>query len=151
MLVSAVVAQTLLEPVAAGQTRFRMQGLTPDARGIAVGRELLMAFPSIDWLVSFLGAYSDEASLDVAVHNVEGPAAPYTLAVTNGSEQVETKLIDLRSGERRSEHVAIKPSVVGQTVYDVHVTGPDGIDVKRQLTFDVKPGDNEQNFSLKTK
>jgi hypothetical protein len=58
------VAQTLLEPVAAGQTRFRMQGLTPDARGIAVGRELLMSFPSIDWLVSFLGAYSDEASLD---------------------------------------------------------------------------------------
>ena len=60
----ASVAQTLLEPVAAGQTRFRMQGLQPDARGIAVGRELLVVFPSIDWLVSFWGAYSDEASLD---------------------------------------------------------------------------------------
>ena len=58
------MAAVLLEPVAAGQTRFRMQGLSPDARGIAVGRELLMSFPSIDWLVSFLGAYSDEASLD---------------------------------------------------------------------------------------
>lgn len=56
--------QALLEPVAAGQTRFRMQGLQPDARGIAIGRELLVTFPSIDWLVSFLGAYSDEASLD---------------------------------------------------------------------------------------
>ena len=41
-----------------------MQGLAPDARGIAVGRELLLVFSSIDWLVSFLGAYSDEASLD---------------------------------------------------------------------------------------
>lgn len=41
-----------------------MQGLAPDARGIAVGRELLLTFPSIDWLVSFLGGYSDEASLD---------------------------------------------------------------------------------------
>lgn len=41
-----------------------MQGLQPDARGIAIGRELLVAFPSLDWLVSFLGAYSDEASLD---------------------------------------------------------------------------------------
>lgn len=41
-----------------------MQGLQPDARGIAIGRELLVTFPSIDWLVSFLGAYSDEASLD---------------------------------------------------------------------------------------
>ena len=58
------MAQSLLEPVAAGQTRFRMQGLQPDARGIAIGRELLVTFPSIDWLVSFLGAYSDEASLD---------------------------------------------------------------------------------------
>ena len=58
------MAQPLLEPVAAGQTRFRMQGLAPDARGIAIGRELLVTFASIDWLVSFLGAYSDEASLD---------------------------------------------------------------------------------------
>ncbi len=58
------VPQALLEPVAAGQTRFRMQGLQPDARGIAIGREVLVVFPSIDWLVSFLGAFSDEASLD---------------------------------------------------------------------------------------
>lgn len=58
------MAQPLLEPVAAGQTRFRMQGLSPDARGIAVGREVLVTFPTLDWLVSFLGAYSDEASLD---------------------------------------------------------------------------------------
>lgn len=58
------MAQPLLEPVAAGQTRFRMQGLSPDARGIAVGREVLVTFPSLDWLVAFLGAYSDEASLD---------------------------------------------------------------------------------------
>jgi len=41
-----------------------MQGLQPDGRGIAVGRELLLVFPTIDWLVAFLGAYSDEASLD---------------------------------------------------------------------------------------
>lgn len=58
------MAHPLLEPVAAGQTRFRMQGLTPDARGIAVGREVLVTFPTIDWLVAFLGAYSDEANLD---------------------------------------------------------------------------------------
>ncbi len=41
-----------------------MQGLTPDARGIAVGREALVAFESLDRLVAFLGAYSAEASLD---------------------------------------------------------------------------------------
>ncbi len=58
------MAGPLLEPVAAGQTRFRMQGLSPDARGIAVGRELLIVFPTLERLVAFLGAYSDEASLD---------------------------------------------------------------------------------------
>lgn len=58
------MVEPLLEPVAAGQTRFRLQGLSPDARGIAVGREVLVTFPSIDWLVAFIGAYSDEASLD---------------------------------------------------------------------------------------
>jgi hypothetical protein len=58
------VAQSTLEPVAAGQTRFRMQGLVPDARGIAVGREALIVFESLDRCVAFLGAYSVEASLD---------------------------------------------------------------------------------------
>ncbi len=58
------MAQPLLEPVAAGQTRFRMQGLAPDARGIAVGRELLVVVSTLDRLVAFLGAYSEEASLD---------------------------------------------------------------------------------------
>ncbi|MEZ4383209.1 MAG: hypothetical protein R3A79_17915 [Nannocystaceae bacterium] len=58
------MAQTLLEPIAAGQTRFRMQGLAPDARGVAVGRETLLVFPALDRLVAFLGAYSEESSLD---------------------------------------------------------------------------------------
>ncbi|MEZ4453956.1 MAG: hypothetical protein R3B09_31150 [Nannocystaceae bacterium] len=58
------MAQMLLEPIAAGQTRFRMQGLAPDARGVAVGRETLLVFPALDRLVAFLGAYSAESSLD---------------------------------------------------------------------------------------
>lgn len=41
-----------------------MPGLQPDARGIAVGRETLVVLASLDALVAFLGAYSDEASLD---------------------------------------------------------------------------------------
>ena len=48
------MASTLLEPIAAGQTRFHMQGLAPDGRGIAVGRETLLIFPSLDRLVAFL-------------------------------------------------------------------------------------------------
>jgi uncharacterized protein YfaS (alpha-2-macroglobulin family) len=81
----------------------------------------------------------DEARLDIAVHNVEGPAAAYALKVTAGTADVHDGTLDLKTGERRSEHVAIKPQAVGEITYDVHVTGPDGIDVARHLTFDVKP------------
>jgi uncharacterized protein YfaS (alpha-2-macroglobulin family) len=81
----------------------------------------------------------DEARLDVAVHNVEGPAAAYALKVTAAAANVHEGTLDLKEGERRSEHVAIKPQEVGEITYDVHVTGPDGIDVARHLTFDVKP------------
>ncbi|TPV92583.1 MAG: hypothetical protein B7733_24980 [Myxococcales bacterium FL481] len=58
------MATVLLEPVAAGQVRFRLPGLAADARGIAVGREALLVFDTLDALVAFLAAYSDEASLD---------------------------------------------------------------------------------------
>lgn len=81
----------------------------------------------------------DEARLDIAVHNVEGPQAAYTVELTNDGKPVHTGTLDLNTGERRAQHIAIKPTVVGLTNYDVRVTGPDGIDVKRPLTFDVKP------------
>jgi hypothetical protein len=81
----------------------------------------------------------DEARLDVAVHNVEGPAAAYKLEVDSGTTTVSSASLDLKAGERRSEHVKIKPEAVGQITYDVHVTGPEGIAVERHLTFDVKP------------
>ncbi len=81
----------------------------------------------------------DEARLDIAVHNVEGPAAAYTLKVTEGTADVHDGALDLKDGERRSEHVAIRPTAVGELTYDIHVTGPNDIDVARHLTFDVKP------------
>ncbi len=81
----------------------------------------------------------DEARLDVAVHNVEGPQAAYKLELVNGDKAVHTASLDLKAGERRSEHIPVKPETVGLIDYDIRVTGPDGIDVKRHLTFDVKP------------
>ena len=81
----------------------------------------------------------DEARLDIAVHNVEGPQAAYKLELVNGDKAVHTASLDLKAGERRSEHIPVKPETVGLIDYDIRVTGPDGIDVKRHLTFDVKP------------
>ncbi|KAB2937372.1 MAG: alpha-2-macroglobulin family protein [Hyphomicrobium sp.] len=81
----------------------------------------------------------DEAHLDIAAHNVEGPEAAYKLELTSGDKAVHTASLDLKEGERRSEQVAVKPTSVGLVEYDIRVTGPNGIDVKRHLTFDVKP------------
>ena len=46
----------------------------------------------------------DEARLDIAVHNVEGPQAAYKLELTNGDKSVHTASLDLKANERRSEH-----------------------------------------------
>jgi len=81
----------------------------------------------------------DEARLDIAVHNVEGPAAAYKLEVDDGVTTVHASSLDLEAGERRSAPVTIKPDAVGPLAYDIRVTGPDGIDVARHLTFEVKP------------
>src|SRR6185312_13582404 len=81
----------------------------------------------------------DEARLDIAVHTVEGPQAASKLELLNGATTAHTANLHLKAGERRSEHIPVKPESVGLVDYDVRVTGPDGIDVKRHLTFDVKP------------
>ncbi len=54
----------MLERVALHQTRFRTPGVTPDARGVLLGQRGLVLFPSLDRLVAFLRAYSEESSLD---------------------------------------------------------------------------------------
>jgi uncharacterized protein YfaS (alpha-2-macroglobulin family) len=81
----------------------------------------------------------DEARLDIAVHNVEGPEDAYKLELTSAGQPVHTASLDLKNGERRATQVAVKPADVGLIDYDIRVTGPGGIDVKRHLTFDVKP------------
>ena len=58
--------------------------------------------------------------------------------------QATTAVADRHASTSRPASAApstspIKPDDVGLRTYDVRVTGPDGIDVKRHLTFDVKP------------
>lgn len=89
----------------------------------------------------------DEVTVDLSVHNVDGPAGSYTVAVSQlpldassgGPQSILSRPLALKAGERNSERLALKPKEVGLQTYDVAVTGPDGIDVKRRLSFDVKP------------
>jgi uncharacterized protein YfaS (alpha-2-macroglobulin family) len=86
----------------------------------------------------------DEARLELAVHNVEGPAGSYAI---RGNYEREAgaqsqpgfeRWVTLNPGERKREAFQLAASEVGLTSLTVRVTGPGGIDVKRRLTFDVK-------------
>lgn len=103
----------------------------------------------------------DEARLTLDVHNVEGPAAAYRIAIDASvagleqapRERIVDKTIDLASGAKAVERVALKPAEVGPRAYDVRLTGPGGIDVARRLTIDVKPpaGDIKRTTIAKLK
>jgi hypothetical protein len=53
-----------LEHVAQGQTRLYTPGVSPDPRGIVLGRACLMTFPTLEGAVSWFRLYASEASLD---------------------------------------------------------------------------------------
>ena len=87
----------------------------------------------------------DEATLDIAAHNVEGAGGAYAVATSIGPN-VEALVADgadasltLPTGERGSVRHVLKPTALGTYVTRVRVTGPGGIDVKRELTFQVMP------------
>ena len=86
----------------------------------------------------------DEARLELDLHNVEGPAAAYQVHLEQESAggakaALLSREIALAGGERKAERVKIRPQEVGRAAYDIRVTGPNGIEVKRRLSLDVKP------------
>ncbi len=89
----------------------------------------------------------DQARIDMSLHNVDGPAGSYKLAVSQqprdasggSTDTLVDRTFALKSAEHRSEELMLNPVDVGLQTYDVRVTGADGIDVRRRLTFDVKP------------
>jgi alpha-2-macroglobulin len=86
----------------------------------------------------------DEARLELAVHNVEGQLGNYKITgqydLEPGAKPASgfERSVLLGLGERKREAFQLKPEEVGLTTLNVHVTGPDGVDVRRRLTFDVK-------------
>jgi len=89
----------------------------------------------------------DEATLDLSIHNVEGPAGAHKVALSQQpldaakgeAVSLMSRDLPLGSGERKGERIAVKPADVGTQSYEVRVTGAGGVDVFRRLSFDVKP------------
>jgi uncharacterized protein YfaS (alpha-2-macroglobulin family) len=86
----------------------------------------------------------DKARLEVDIHNVEGPAASYRVAVEHETETGRRQSIagldvGLKAGERRREPVPLAPAALGKSIYGVTVTGPDGLEVRRRVALSIVP------------
>ncbi|MBS0244281.1 MAG: alpha-2-macroglobulin family protein, partial [Proteobacteria bacterium] len=85
----------------------------------------------------------DKARLDLDVHNVDGPASAYQVAIAReGADGARQSLpapeVALKAGEHRHITVALAPEQLGASIYSVSIKGPDGIDVRRRLALDVQ-------------
>lgn len=68
---SSYARDSMLERVALGQSRFMTPGVAPDPRGVLLGRYGLLAFPSLEGVVSWLRLYAAESSLDELLSGLE--------------------------------------------------------------------------------
>jgi len=86
----------------------------------------------------------DDARLELALHNVEGEAGAYKVALEyekapgRQAEPDVSRTVAMAAGERKREAFRLAPREVGLTQLTLRVTGPGGIDVRRTLSFDVK-------------
>jgi alpha-2-macroglobulin len=96
----------------------------------------------------------DEARIELDLHNVEGVAGSYKVAVEQETAagvkaSVVGRDITMNPNQRVFERFKVKPADVGRIAYDVRVTGPNGVDVKRRLTLDVKvPAGDIRRFTI---
>jgi hypothetical protein len=68
----------MLEHVALNQTRFNTPGVSPDNRGVLLGKQGALLFSSVDRLVGFFRVFCDESSMDdivakLKIHQVRTP------------------------------------------------------------------------------
>ena len=61
----------MLEHVALGQSRFMTPGVSPDPRGVVMGRYGLLSFATLEGVVSWFRLYSSESSLDELLASME--------------------------------------------------------------------------------
>jgi alpha-2-macroglobulin len=88
----------------------------------------------------------DRARLEIAVHNVDGVAGSYSIAARQEADAAQgnppalelTRSISLAAGERKRESFELKATEVGRMQLALSLTGPNGIEVRRRLAFDVK-------------
>lgn len=126
-----------------GSVRLMAVAWSKDKTGHAVGSVIVRDALALTVAAPRFLTLGDEVELGFGLHNVEGPKASYKLSLTEGAEgeaikDVANRDVPLDAGQRVSEKIKLKPESIGLKTFNVSVTGPNGIDVKRELKLDVK-------------
>ncbi len=126
-----------------GSVRLMAVAWSPSKVGHATGKVIVRDAVALTIASPRFLTLGDEARLGLSLHNVEGPKGTYELSVIGGSEDaadasIASRNVALRSGQRVSEAVTLKPGTIGLHTYMVAINGPADISVTRELTLDVK-------------
>lgn len=127
-----------------GTLRFMAMAWTKTKLGHA-DKEMIVRDP-VAMLVSgprFL-TLGDDSRLVFDLHNVEGAAGSYTLAVSQTDETgaampASSQTVELGTDERKLQVVPLKADRIGQFSYAVQLTGPGDIAVARSFGLTVRP------------
>src|SRR5262249_53764434 len=111
----------------------------------SASRELLVRDPvALTASTARFLTLGDDARLELALHNIEGPAGAYELTGQYESEPGADaqpsfeRTPRLAAGKRKRQAFRLKPREVGLRTLSLRDRGPNGTDVRRRLTFDVK-------------
>lgn len=104
---SCYTVATMVVRVAPGQVRFVLPQLTVDARGVVQGRDLVLRFPTLDRLVTFLRFVSAEMALaelgaDLKIRFARAPVGSRELLFF--VEQVAPQAVDALARAARNAH-----------------------------------------------
>lgn len=126
-----------------GTVRLMAVAWTPTKLGHATGKVIVRDAVALTIAAPRFLTLGDEVSLGFGVHNVEGAKGAYNLRVTRGEAEgspasIAARELQLKTGQRVSEAVTLKPTQIGLMSYRVDVTGPGGIAVGRDFKIDVK-------------
>jgi uncharacterized protein YfaS (alpha-2-macroglobulin family) len=130
-----------------GTVRVMAVGWTKDKTGHTQGDLIVRDAVALTVAVPRFLTLGDEVQLGFDVHNIEGAAGVYKVALAEkqGDDTnekltaVADKSVDLKTGAKSFQKMAYKPKDVGLIKLKATVTGPGDIAIKREMTFDVMP------------
>ena len=130
-----------------GTVRVMAVGWTKDKVGHTQGDLIVRDAVALTLAVPRFLTLGDDVQLGFDVHNIEGAAGAYKVALAEkhgdaSNEKLDVvadKTIDLQTGAKSFQKIGYKPKDVGPITLKATVTGPGDIAIKREMTFDVLP------------